>query len=132
LPTMKRKRRHLTAEFKARVALEALKGEKTAAEIARENEIAPAQISEWKKQLEDRLGEVFQSKGERSKELQAQERKEARLERKIGQLVIEKDFLLKKCEQLGIDLVEEYAVYMYGDLFFSWCRDQLEWGIVQL
>lgn len=100
---MKRKRRHLTAEFKARVALEALKGVKTAAEIARENEIAPAQISEWKKQLEDRLGEVFRSKGERSKELQAQERKEARLERKIGQLVVEKDFLLKKCEQLGID-----------------------------
>ena len=48
---MKRKRRHLTAEFKARVALEAIKGEKTAAEIARENDIAPAQISEWKKQL---------------------------------------------------------------------------------
>ena len=100
---MKRKRRHLTAEFKARVALEAIKGEKTAAEIARENDIAPAQISEWKKQLEDRLGEVFQSKGERSRELQSQERKEARLERKIGQLVIEKDFLLKKCQQLGID-----------------------------
>ena len=100
---MKRKRRHLTAEFKARVALEAIKGEKTAAEIARENDIAPAQIREWKKQLEDRLGEVFQSKGERSKELQSQERKEARLERKIGQLVIEKDFLVKKCKQLGID-----------------------------
>jgi transposase-like protein len=100
---MKRKRRHLTAEFKARVALEALKGEKTAAEIARENDIAPAQISEWKKQLEERLGEVFQSKGERSRELQSQEKKEARLERKIGQLVIEKDFLVKKCKQLGID-----------------------------
>lgn len=100
---MKRKRRHLTAEFKARVALEAIKGEKTAAEIARENEIAPAQISEWKKQLEERLGEVFQSKGERSKELQSREKKEARLERKIGQLVVEKDFLVKKCKQLGID-----------------------------
>ena len=100
---MKRKRRHLTAEFKARVALEAIKGEKTATEIARENDIAPAQISEWKKQLEDRLGEVFQSKGERSKELRAQEQKEARLERKVGQLVIEKDFLLKKCKELGID-----------------------------
>ena len=100
---MKRKRRHLTAEFKARIALEAIKGEKTAAEIARENDIAPAQISEWKKQLEERLGEVFQSKGERSKELQALERKEARLERKIGQLVVEKDFLVKKCKQLGID-----------------------------
>ena|SRR6056297_1933293 len=104
---MKRKRRHLTAEFKARVALEAIKGEKTAAEIARENDIAPAQISEWKKQLEERLGEVFQSKGERSKELQSQERKEARLERKIGQLVIEKDFLVKKCKQLGIDPTEK-------------------------
>jgi len=100
---MKRKRRHLTAEFKARVALEAIKGEKTAAEIARENDIAPAQISEWKKQLEERLSEVFQSKGERSKELRAQEQKEARLERKVGQLVIEKDFLVKKCEQLRID-----------------------------
>ena len=104
---MKRKRRHLTAEFKARIALEAIKGEKTAAEIARENDIAPAQISEWKRQLEERLGEVFQSKGERSKELQSQERKEARLERKIGQLVIEKDFLVKKCKQLGIDPTEK-------------------------
>ena len=104
---MKRKRRHLTAEFKARVALEAIKGEKTAAEIARENEIAPAQISEWKKLLEERLSEVFQSKGDRSREMHARERKEARLERKIGQLVVEKDFLLKKCEQLGIDPTEK-------------------------
>ena len=50
---------------------------------------------------------MFQSKGERSKELQTQETKEARLERKIGQLVIEKDFLLKKCKQLGIDPSEK-------------------------
>lgn len=52
---MKRKRRHLTVEFKARVALEALKGEKTAAEIARENDIAPAQISEWSRPQGDNL-----------------------------------------------------------------------------
>ena len=94
-------------QFKARIALETIKGEKTAAEIARENDIAPAQISEWKRQLKERLGEVFQSKGERSKELQAQERNEARLERKIGQLVIEKDFLLKKRKKLGIDPSEK-------------------------
>jgi hypothetical protein len=50
---------------------------------------------------------VFQSKGERSKELQSEETKEAQLERKIGQLVIEKDFLPKKCEQLGIDPSEK-------------------------
>lgn len=95
---MKRKRRYLTAEFKSRIALVAIKGEKTAVEIARENDIASAQISEWKKELEERLGEVLRSKGERSKELQAQESKEAWLERKIGQLVVEKDFLLKKCK----------------------------------
>jgi len=100
---MKRKRRHLTAEFKARVALEAIKGEKTSAGIARENDMAPNQICKWKRQLEGRLCEVFQSKGERSKELQSEETKEAQLERKIGQLVIEKDFLPKKCKQMRID-----------------------------
>ncbi len=100
---MKRKRRHLTAEFKARVAMEALKGEKTSAEIAKENEIAPTQVSEWKKQLQDRIGEIFQSKGDRSRERQTHERKEAHLERKVGQLLVERDFLVKKCEQLGID-----------------------------
>ena len=89
------------------MVLEAIKGEKTAAEIARENESAPAQISDWKKLLEERLGELFQSKGECSREMQTRERKEARLERKIGQLVVEKDFLLKKCEQLRIDLTEK-------------------------
>lgn len=100
---MKRKRRHLTAKFKARVAMEALKGLKTSAEIAKENEIAPTQVSEWKKQLQDRIGEIFQSKGDRSREHQIHEKKEAHLERKVGQLVVERDFLVKKCEQLGID-----------------------------
>ena len=80
---------------------------RASAEIARENDIAPNQICEWKRQLEERLCEVFQSKGERSKELQSEETKEAQLERKIGQLVIEKDFLLKKCKQLGIDPSEK-------------------------
>lgn len=100
---MKRKRRHLTAEFKARVALEALKGEKTAAQIAKENDIAPGQISEWKAQLQERISELFRSKGERSKELAAQEKRQAHLERKIGQLLVEKDFLVKKCVELGIE-----------------------------
>jgi transposase-like protein len=99
---MKRRRWHLTAAFKARGALGAIKGEKTAAETARENDIAPPQTNEWTNQLEERLGELFQSKVERSNELQVQERKEARFEWKIGQLVIEKDFLVKKCKQLGI------------------------------
>lgn len=102
----KRKRRHLSAEFKARIAKEALEKEKTIQQIAQENDIAPAQVSSWKKELEDRLAEIFERKNSRSKEAEKEERRAARLERKVGQLVIEKEFLEKKCEQLGIDLSE--------------------------
>ena len=54
------KRRHLSAEFKARVAKEALKEEKTIAEIATHNEISPSQVNTWKKEAEDRLQELFE------------------------------------------------------------------------
>jgi transposase len=104
---MKRKRRHLSAEFKARVALEALKGIRTVNDIAQENDIAPTQVSAWKKELESRLPEVFEGKGEAARELSKKERREGKLERKIGQLVIEKEFLEKKCGELGIDLSEK-------------------------
>jgi len=103
---MKRKRRHLSAEFKSRVALEALKGVRTINEIAKENDVAPGQVSAWKKELETRVDEVFEGKGDAAHELAKKERREAKLERKVGQLVIEKEFLEKKCEQLGIDLSE--------------------------
>jgi len=103
---MKRKRRHLSAEFKARVALEALKGIRTINDIAQENDVAPTQVSAWKKELEGRLSEVFEGKGEAARELSKKEERERRLERKIGQLVIEKEFLEKKCGELGLDLSE--------------------------
>jgi len=103
---MKRKRRHLTAEFKARVATEALKGEKTIQQIAQENDIAPTQVSAWKKELEERMCEIFERKNASDKQLKHHEKRGSHLERKIGQLVIEKEFLEKKCEQLGIDLTE--------------------------
>lgn len=103
---MKRKRRHLSAEFKARVALEALKGIRTVNDIAQENDVAPTQVSAWKKELEGRLPEVFEGKGEAARELAKKERREVKLERKVGQLVIEKEFLEKKCEELGLDLSE--------------------------
>ncbi len=56
---MKRKRRHLTAEFKARVATEALKEEKTIQQIAQDNDIAPTQVSSWKKELEERMCDPY-------------------------------------------------------------------------
>lgn len=103
---MKRKRRHLSPEFKARIAKEAFKEEKTIQQIARENDIAPTQVSAWKKELEDRIGEIFERKNAADKQLRHHEKRGKHLERKIGQLVIEKEFLEKKCEQLGVDLSE--------------------------
>lgn len=103
---MKRKRRHLTAGFKARVAAEAFKGEKSLQQIAAANDIAPSQVSAWKKDLEDHMASIFERKNAADQAAGKQERRTSQLERKIGQLVIEKEFLEKKCEQLGVDLSE--------------------------
>ena len=104
---MKRKKRHLSAEFKARIASEALKGIRSVNDIAQENDVAPSQVSQWKKELESRMVELFESSNTTKKELRKLEVREAQMERKVGQLVLEKDFLLKKCEQLGIDVSEK-------------------------
>lgn len=104
---MRRKRRHLTAEFKARIAAEALKGEQTIHQIAAANDVAPSQVSQWKKHLEDQMAELFRRKNGVNETLLQAEKREARLERKVGQLLIEKEFLEKKCVQLGIDTSEK-------------------------
>ncbi|MDB9741237.1 transposase [Akkermansiaceae bacterium] len=102
----KRKRRHLSAEFKARVAMEALQEVKTIQQIAKDNDIAPSQVSDWKKELQSRIPEVFERSNAADGKAAKNEKRAIALERKIGQLIIEKDFLAKKCEQLGIDLSE--------------------------
>ena len=101
---MKRKRRTHSAEFKAQVGLEALKGIKTVSEIAREHEVHPVQVTQWKKELQERLPEVFGRKPAFDEE--KAEKQERRLHQKIGQLTVEVDWLKKKCRQLGIPLDE--------------------------
>lgn len=96
----------MSAEFKARVAKEALQEIKTIHQIAKENEIAPSQVSAWKKELEDRMIELFERKNAANDSAKKQENLIAQLERKVGRQVIEKEFLEKKCLQLGIDLSE--------------------------
>jgi len=84
----KRPRRNHTAVFKAKVALEAIKGEQSLIELAERFQVHPNQITEWKKHLLEKASEVFE-KGKRSpiepdvKELHA----------KIGRLAMENDFL---------------------------------------
>ena len=91
---MARKRRRFSAEFKAKVALEAIKGQKTAAELASEYEVHANQISLWKKQLLESLPEVFGRR--REQDAARQEELTERLYQQIGQLKVELDWLKKK------------------------------------
>ena len=61
------KRRKFTPEFKAKVALEALRGDKTIQEIAARHKVDPNQVSTWKRQAMDGLGEVFSNGAEQAR-----------------------------------------------------------------
>ena len=100
---MKQKRRNHSPEFKARVALEALKGVKTVQQIAAENHLHPVQVTQWKAQVAEEAASLFETGRGRGQEAAAREQEKERLERKVGQLVVEVDWLKKKCKELGID-----------------------------
>jgi transposase len=100
---MKNKRRSHSPEFKARVALEALKGLKPVHQIAADNEIHPVQVSQWKKEMQEHMSELFERKNARSKTDDESQKHIERLERKVGQLVVERDWLAKKSKELGIE-----------------------------
>ena len=84
----RRPRRNHTASFKAKVALAALKGEKTLTELAEQYEIHPNQITQWKAQLLEGAEGVFES----GKEKDAETVDVTRMQAKIGELTLENDF----------------------------------------
>jgi transposase-like protein len=84
-------RRRFTGEFKARVALEALRGDKTVQEIASKHKVHANQVSTWKRQAIDGLGAVFSNGADR--ERQDRETEVRDLHAKIGELTVERDFL---------------------------------------
>ena len=90
---MSKKRRKFSPEFKARVALDAMSGEHTIAELASKYSVHPNQISNWKKQAKE--GMVASFSGKTQNDQQATEAHIKELHAKIGQLTIEKDFLQK-------------------------------------
>lgn len=100
---MKKKRRTHSAEFKARIALDAVKGLKTVQQIAAENHLHPVQVTQWKNQMIESASGIFALGREREVQAGAGEEEKERLERKVGQLVVEVDWLKKKCKELGID-----------------------------
>jgi transposase-like protein len=91
---MKRTRTKHDAAFKAKVALAAVKGDRTIAELASEFAVHPNQIYNWKKQLLDRAASVFGGSG--AAEGVASEAQVDVLYRQIGQLKVENDFLARR------------------------------------
>lgn len=93
------KRKRYTKEYKAKVALEAIKGQKTTNELAGEFGVHVSQINDWKKQALAGMAQVFDRKGE--KRAAAYEEEKDRLYRQIGILQVEVDWLKKKTGHLG-------------------------------
>jgi len=95
---MSKKRRQHSAQFKAQVGLEALKGIEPVHAIAAKHEIHPVQVSQWKKEVAERLPEVFAGKADH--DALAAKAREDELYRKIGRLEMELEWLKKKAGEL--------------------------------
>ena len=95
----KTKRKRHTGAFKAKVGMEAILGVKTVGQIAREYQVHPVQVTQWKGVIRDRLPELFETAAAGTEDQGALI---AQLHEKIGQLTVESDWLKKKCKQLGL------------------------------
>ena len=94
-------RRRFTKEFKAKVALEALKELGTIQEIASKYQVHPNQVSEWKKALLEKLPDIFEDKRGRRKKPEPDGMSPDEMLKEIGQLKLERDFLKKKHAELS-------------------------------
>jgi putative transposase len=96
------KRRTYTSEFKSKVVLEVLRGEKTLNEIAAEHQINPNMLTTWKREFLDRAPTIFdetrQTREQRKAE-QAAEAEKSRMLKTIGQLTMERDYLQAAVEK---------------------------------
>lgn len=94
----KQTRRKFSPEFKARVALEAVKGQLTLAQLSEKFEIHQILIARWKAEFLENMSAAFDKKSEGD----AKQPDVEKLYAQIGQLKVENDFLKKSCEKLGI------------------------------
>ena len=99
---MSNKRKQYSPQFKAKVALEAARGEKTTSELASQYELHPTVINNWKKQSLEEASSLFETKERANKDNASQEAQINELYRQIGQLKVERDFLASRSAQLGL------------------------------
>lgn len=100
---MSNKRKQYNPEFKARVALEAVRGEKTTSELASQYQLHPTVINNWKRQLTEGASSLFEKDTEKVKGNQTNQQAQIdELYRQIGQLKVERDFLATRSAQLGL------------------------------
>ncbi len=92
---MRRKRRNHSPAFKAKVALAALKGEKTLAQLSSDYDVHVNQLQTWRNQLKENMASLFDTGIEQRKNQDAELKS---LQAKIGQLIMENDFLAKVLE----------------------------------
>ena len=97
--TLKSRRKHSPA-FKAKVALEAVRCERTVAELAQQYEVHPSQFADWKRMLLERVADVFGAPVPAAPVVDLKE-----LHAKIGQLTLEKDFLQGALSKAGLPSV---------------------------
>jgi transposase-like protein len=101
---MANKRKQYSAQFKAKVALAAIRGEKTVAELASQYEVHPTMINNWKRQLMEGASDVFESGNAAAPSHNDPQAQIDELYRQIGQLKVERDFLANRSAQLGLKL----------------------------
>ena len=111
------RRRTFSAEFKAKIVLEVLKGEKEISVIASENEIAPNQLRNWKNEFIANAAYIFDNKKDEKlqESLKANAAEKDELYKKVGQLTTQVDWLKKKSEELfGPDWESKYTARPKG------------------
>ena len=99
---MGKKRKQYSPQFKAKVAIEALQGMKTVAELSSHYDIHPTMINSWKRQLTEGASDLFDATQGKHKQQSDPQAEINELYRQIGQLKVERDFLAERSAKLGL------------------------------
>lgn len=94
-------RKRFSSEFKAKVALEAIKGDRTVAQLASQYGVHATQINQWKRRAQAHLADAFE-RGDDRPDAKQIEAREDRLYQQIGKLQVEVEWLRKKSKALGL------------------------------